>query len=160
MTTVGINLGPATRCAVWVWLSLFHTELIFFGDKGSQSEVWAVVEVSLTLCHPVASSLTPQTTLPADEAESGEIPFPGAYLREPPPLPQGTGLPAFSGGGALSLKGAHPQCKSLTSPPPELGGCGSSEARFLACPLGMEQGGRKCYMERCSQHWAHSELQA
>lgn len=66
----------------------------------------------------------------------------------------------LGGRGALSLRGAHPQCKSLPSPPREPGGCGSSEARFLACPLGMEQGGKKCYMERCSQHWAHSELQA
>lgn len=50
-------------------------------------------------------------------------------------------------GGALSLRGAHPQCKSLPSPPPEPGGYASSEARFLACPLGMEQGERKCYIE-------------
>lgn len=46
-------------------------------------------------CHPKASFLTPQTTLPADEAESAEVSFPGAHLREPPPLPQGTGLPGL-----------------------------------------------------------------
>lgn len=106
-------------------------------------EVWAVAEASLTLCHPMASCLTPQTTLPADEAESGEVPLPGAYLCEPPPIPQGTGLPGLEQGCVGHL--------AQEEPIPSTSPCHalllrwllwSSEACFLACPLGHGKGRR------------------
>lgn len=35
---------------------------------------------------------------------------------------------------------SHPNDKSPPCPPPEPGSCGSSEACFLACPLGHREG--------------------